>query len=209
MKAFYPAREARYDGNSHELGSVPLCSARMEGDNGDGTAAAARQEAGLPAKAVVLLGGVRLMAVPFIACMALSAALNNLPAEVLPAIHTIEGGRIGTVSRNRNGTEDLGVMQVNTIWVPRLARATGLHEADVRTRLIENACWNIVVAGAIVRIYRGETNGDLWRAVGNYHSHTPARNLAYQAKVLNSAVRLLGGSLFPQQAMASAMVPGR
>jgi hypothetical protein len=28
------------------------------------------------------------------------------------------------------------------------------------------------------------------RAIGNYHSHTPFRNLAYQAKVLQSATRL-------------------
>lgn len=149
------------------------------------------------------------MTVPFVACMALSAALHNLPPEVLPAIHNVEGGKVGTVSRNRNGTEDLGVMQINTIWVPRLARATSLRDEEVRARLIGNACFNIVVAGAILRIYLTETKGDLWRAVGNYHSHTPARNLAYQAKVLNSAVRSMGNNLAPRQAMASAATPGR
>lgn len=148
------------------------------------------------------------MTVPFVACMALSAALNNLPPKILPAIHTVEGGRVGSVSRNRNGTEDLGVMQINTIWVPRLARATGLRDEEVRARLIGNPCFNIVVAGAILRIYLTEAKGDFWRAVGNYHSHTPARNLAYQAKVLNAAVRAMGDDPASRRAMASAAVPG-
>jgi hypothetical protein len=35
-----------------------------------------------------------------------------------------------------------------------------------------------------------ESGGDLMQAVGDYHSHTPALNLAYQARVLAAARRL-------------------
>jgi len=137
------------------------------------------------------MGALGLMAVPFPVCMALSAVLNHLPVEVLPAIQRVEGGTIGTVSHNRNGTDDLGVMQVNTLWIPRVAWAMGLGEGETRARLINNACFNIVVAGSILQIYVRETGGNLWQAVGDYHSHTPVHNLPYQAKVLTGAVRML------------------
>ena len=38
-----------------------------------------------------------------------------------------------------------------------------------------------------MRIYLDETGGDLMRAVGDYHSHTPRLNLAYRAEVLKAA----------------------
>jgi hypothetical protein len=41
-----------------------------------------------------------------------------------------------------------------------------------------------------MRTYLNEANGDLMLAIGYYHSHTPTRNQAYQAKVLASATRL-------------------
>ena len=38
-----------------------------------------------------------------------------------------------------------------------------------------------------MRTFLNETKGDLMRAVGNYHSHTPILNFDYQAKVLDAA----------------------
>jgi len=130
------------------------------------------------------------MTVPFLACMATVAAFYHLPPRALPSIQQVEGGRPGAVSVTANGTEDLGVMQVNTIWIGPLARRAKLPEAEVRRRLIGDACFNIAAAGAILRTYMEEERGDLMRAIGDYHSHTPARNQAYQAKVLASAFRL-------------------
>ncbi len=127
------------------------------------------------------------MAVPYLACMALVASIYHLPPRVLPAIHLVEGGVPGSVSRNLNGTDDLGVMQVNTIWLPAFARMTHLTEAEVRDRLVNRSCFNIAAAGAIMRLYMDEAQGDLLRAVGYYHSHTPALNAPYQLKVIASA----------------------
>ena len=135
------------------------------------------------------------MPVPFLACMALVAKIYALPPRVLPSIQAVEGGRAGLSHLNTNGTEDVGVMQVNTIWFAPLARYTGLSTAEVRDRLLNRPCFNIAAAGLIMRTYLDETRGDLMRAVGNYHSHTPVHNQAYQAKVMQSAVHL-----FQQQA---------
>ncbi len=134
------------------------------------------------------------MAVPFLACMALVAQVYHLPPRVLPSIHAVEGGAVGSVSRNTDGSDDLGVMQVNTLWLPPLARLSRLAEAEVRRRLVDDACFNIAAAGAIMRTYLNETRGDLMQAVGNYHSHTPALNQSYQSKVLGAATRLFGAA---------------
>jgi hypothetical protein len=130
------------------------------------------------------------MAVPFLACMALTAAVYHLPPRVLPSIQAVEGGRVGLVHLNSNGSEDLGVMQINQIWIGPLARFTRLSEASVRDRLLNDSCFNIAAAGLILRTYLNETKGDLLRAVGNYHSHTPILNLGYQGKVLASARKM-------------------
>ena len=130
------------------------------------------------------------MTVPYLACMGLVATLYDLPPRVLPSIQAVEGGRPGLASRNANGSEDLGVMQVNTLWLPALSRYTGLSEAVVRERLVKEPCFNIAAAGAILRGYLDAADGDLMQAVGNYHSRTPGLHAAYRGRVVNAARRL-------------------
>jgi hypothetical protein len=130
------------------------------------------------------------MAVPFLACMALVASVYHLPPRVLPSIQAVEGGAVGSVSHNTDGSDDLGVMQVNTLWLEPLARVSRLPAEEVRRRLVEQPCFNIAAAGLIMRVYLNETHGDLMRAVGDYHSHTPGLNEDYQARVLAAAQRL-------------------
>jgi Transglycosylase SLT domain len=133
-----------------------------------------------------------MMAVPFVACMALVASIYHLPPRVLPAIHGVEGGWPGAVNVNADGSQDLGVMQVNTRWIPALSRYTGQPESFVRQQLLMHACYNIAASGLILRTYLNETHGDLMRAIGDYHSHTAPLNTAYQAQVMQSALGLFG-----------------
>ncbi len=119
--------------------------------------------------------------------MVLTASVYHLPPRVLPSIQAIEGGRVGLMHSNKDGSVDLGVMQINTLWIGPLVRFTGLPDANVRDRLLNDSCFNIAAAGLIMRTYLNETKGDLLRAVGDYHSHTPVLNLSYQAKVLDAA----------------------
>ena len=65
------------------------------------------------------------MSIPFLSCM-LAAAWYHLPPRALPSIQAVEGGQVGMVQVNKNNTSDLGVMQVNTIWVQPLSRSTRL-----------------------------------------------------------------------------------
>nr|WP_305123382.1 lytic transglycosylase domain-containing protein [Roseomonas sp. GC11] len=120
------------------------------------------------------------------------AQVQGLPPRVLPVIQAIEGGAIGMVRGNSNGSEDLGLMQVNTVWLGPLSRGTGLPQEEVRRRLVEDGCFAITVAGAILRMHLTAEKGDLMKAIGNYHSRTPALNEAYQARALAMA-----GKMFP------------
>lgn len=132
------------------------------------------------------------MSIPWLACMATVAAVYHLPPRVLPSIQAVEGGIVGTIHANADGSQDLGIMQVNTRWILKLAAVARIAPADVRDRLIQDGCFNIAAAGLIMRSYLDEAHGDLMLAVGYYHSHTVTLNLDYQSKVLASAYRLFG-----------------
>ena len=132
------------------------------------------------------------MAIPLLACMLAVSTELHLPPRVLPAIQAVEGGQVGMSRPNSNGSEDLGLMQVNTVWLPLLTRHTGMGKDALRDKLIQDGCFNIAVAGAILRFYLHETRGDLAAAVGNYHSHAPIRHQAYQVKVAGAALKMFG-----------------
>lgn len=127
------------------------------------------------------------MSLPFLACMAAAAAFYHLPPRVLPSIQLVEGGKVGVVRMNTNGSADLGLMQVNTIWLQPLARFTQMQPGAVADRLVNDPCFNIAASAAIMRVYLTEANGRLMTAIGYYHSHTPDLRVAYEMKVLAAA----------------------
>lgn len=132
------------------------------------------------------------MSIPFLACMAAAAAFYHLPPRVLPSIQAVEGGRPGFIHPNANGSADLGLMQVNTIWVGPLARYAHMSRQAVTQRLIYDPCFNIAASAAIMRLYLSQAHNDLMVAIGYYHSHAPDLGGIYQRQVLASAEALFG-----------------
>ena len=132
------------------------------------------------------------MAVPYLACMLATAHFYTLPPRVLPTIQAVEGGRPGLVHPNTDGSADLGLMQINTIWLRSIAQVTHQTPAITARRLIVEPCFSIAAAGAILRSYLAETHGQLLPAIGDYHSHTPLLNETYQAQVMARAAALFG-----------------
>jgi hypothetical protein len=122
--------------------------------------------------------------------MAAAAAFYHLPPRVLPSIQAVEGGKPGLIHPNANGSADLGLMQVNTIWVAPLARYAHMNQQAVTQRLTNDPCFNIAASAAIMRLYLTEAHNDLMVAIGYYHSHTPYLSSIYQQKVLSSAEAL-------------------
>jgi len=142
------------------------------------------------------------MSVPFLACMAAAAAFYHLPPRVLPSIQVVEGGRVGSIRANANGTADLGVMQINTIWIGPLAAVSRLPPDSVAQRLINDPCFNIAAGAAILGTYLLESRGNLMVAIGHYHSHTAPLSSDYAAKVVDAASKLFvaGRPVMPQTA---------
>lgn len=130
------------------------------------------------------------MTVPFLACMTVAAAFYHLPPRVLPSIAVVEGGKTGLMHVNPNDTADLGLMQVNTIWVRPLARYAHMRPEVVFVRLRDDPCFSIAAAAAVMRTYLSEAHGNLLVAIGYYHSHTPDLSAAYELKVIRAAADL-------------------
>jgi hypothetical protein len=126
--------------------------------------------------------------------MAAAAAFYHLPPRVLPSIQAVEGGRPALIQPNTNGTADLGLMQINTIWITPLARYAHMTTPVVVDRLLHDSCFNVYAAAVIMRVYLNEAHGNLMVAIGYYHSHTPTLSMAYQEKVVGAAGALFRGA---------------
>lgn len=120
------------------------------------------------------------------ACLFLAAQTYSLPPAVLLGIYQVEAGRVGQeVGPNINGSYDLGPMQINTLWVPDLAKQWGVSDSTARRWVRDDPCTNVGVAAWILRTHLDETH-DLSQAIAHYHSRTSHLGSAYRYKVIAS-----------------------
>ena len=124
------------------------------------------------------------------ACLTAASATYHLPVGLLLILLQVEGGSLGAVSHNSNDTVDIGPMQVNSIWVPRIASRWHAAPAVTLAALRDSFCANIEAASWILRQSLDEAHGDLWEGVGLYHSHDPTYKADYLRKVLRVALHL-------------------
>lgn len=135
------------------------------------------------------------MLVPLtLSCLISAAAVHDLPPAIMVGILDVEGGRVGFERTNTNGTRDLGPLQINTLWVPVVAKAHGLAEGSVERALRDDGCYNARMAAWILRRCIDDV-GELWKGIGCYHSRTPHLNQAYQGRVKRALARLYGGEV--------------
>ncbi len=112
----------------------------------------------------------------------------NINPYLLAAIAKTESNfKANAVRHNSNGTKDIGVMQINSLWLPELAKY-GVREND-----LFDPCVNISV-GAWILNQRQGNYGNTWEAVGTYHSKTPRYKWKYAEKVHGNLQRLLPNS---------------
>ena len=123
-------------------------------------------------------------------CITAAAKVPRLPPAVLVILLNVEGGSLGRVSPNTNGTVDIGPIQVNQIWLPELAAHWNATIADTYKALRDNFCANVEAGAWILRRGLDEARGDFWEGVGYYHSHTPEHKTRYLRHVLRQALRL-------------------
>ena len=128
-------------------------------------------------------------------CIARSAAGRGWLEKTLWGLRDQEGGWIGAEVRNRDGSHDLGPLQVNSWWVPKLAAVTRRPAADVRRWLTHDACFNVDAARWIF-LSGLSVARDYWKAVGVYHSPTGWRQQRYTSSVVVHLQRRFGKEIF-------------
>lgn len=120
------------------------------------------------------------------ACLMLAAQTYNVPPAVMLGIMHVEGGRVGqAVGPNDNGSYDLGPMQINTLWVPKLANHWKVSASTAHRMVKDDACVNVNVAAWILR-QRLNESGNLTLAIAHYHSKTPRFGYLYARKVIGA-----------------------
>jgi hypothetical protein len=123
-------------------------------------------------------------------CLEAAAELHHVPAGVLVLLLSAEAGRLGEVSQNTNGTVDIGPMQVNDAWLPKIAGHWRASEDEAYRALRDSFCANVEGRAWILRQALDEAHGDLWEGVALYHSHAPVHKLEYMRLVYAQAMRL-------------------
>lgn len=84
------------------------------------------------------------------------------------------------VNRNSNGSYDVGIMQINSAWIPTLKKY-GLYDV----RKIWEPCYNIHV-GAWVLSQCIKQHGNTWKAIGCYNAASNPKRMKYAWKVYNA-----------------------
>lgn len=130
-------------------------------------------------------------------CVRQAARGHDWLEKTLRGLRAQEAGWLGAEVANTNGTHDLGPLQINSSWVPKISRLVGRPPAQVRYWLRYDPCFNAEVARWIFLSGLAVT-GDYWKAVGTYHSPTAWRQRAYASKVAGHMRRLYGSGIFAQ-----------
>ena len=141
-------------------------------------------------------------------CIYAAASLCHEPPAVLLILLNVEGGTLGAVSRNTNGTVDIGPMQVNQLWVPKLADHWRADPQSTYIALRDNFCANVEAGAWILRQGLDRAHGDFWGGVGYYHSYDPVYQDSYLRSVLNQALRLEKMAQLPGHADPAASTGG-
>lgn len=136
------------------------------------------------------LGDYQLRKKPyFYQCFYRSAQKYLVPVDLLIAIAQTESSMTTHAVGKNSTSEDLGVMQINTSWLPKLSREFGLK----RHHLYE-PCTNIDI-GAWVLAHNFLQFGYTWNAVGAYNAKSPEKRVVYVRKVARNLEKLRRGEL--------------
>ena len=112
-------------------------------------------------------------------CFEEAARYQNVNPLILKAIAWQEShNRPDAVHKNANGSTDYGLMQINSIHLPTLARY------GISTSTLMEPCKSVYVAAWNLRQQMNKY-GNTWRAVGAYHSQTPALRDEYAQQIVD------------------------
>jgi len=115
-------------------------------------------------------------------CWNRAGGQHAIEPELLRAIADVESGlQPGAINHNKDGTRDIGLMQINSSHLSRL-NAQGITEQ----RLLDEPCLSVEVGASVLAGFVARY-GYNWTAVGAYNAgnspHRQAARLRYAHKV--------------------------
>lgn len=114
-------------------------------------------------------------------CFEEAGVQYGINPDILRAIANVESKyNPRAINRNRNGSYDFGVMQINSLW--------GHTYGPEWWSTLGDPCTNIK-AGAMILSSCMKKYGYSWEAIGCYNSQTPRKRNSYAVKVFNQLQR--------------------
>ena len=106
-------------------------------------------------------------------CLDDAARYHRVSVQLVRAIAQQESGmRANAINTNRDGSEDIGLMQINSSWLPKLSRY------GITRRKLFDACVNAYV-GTWILASNIKQFGPTWKAVGAYNAVSSSKQLVY------------------------------
>ena len=145
------------------------------------------------------------MALGSFACSAMADCLDDAATyhNVYPALaraiamHESRMNPRAISPPNSNGSYDIGLMQINSSWLPMLARYGISHDA------LLDGCVNAYVGTWILQQNISQY-GYNWEAVGAYNASTPSKRQKYAMAIYEQLTHVIAGS---SPANAAAIMP--
>jgi len=115
-------------------------------------------------------------------CWTQAGQQYNIDPLLLYSIAKVESSlNPKAINHNRNGTYDIGLMQINSSHLPRLMKV-----GVTKDRLISEPCTSVMAAAQILSTFIGK-HGYTWEAVGAYNAGS-APNRRYLRKTYATKV---------------------
>jgi len=110
-------------------------------------------------------------------CVDDAATYHNVDPWILRAIAYVESGnRADAIHKNKNGTLDVGIAQINQVHFAVLS-TYGISATDLL-----DPCTSFYTAAWLLKD-KMRVHGATWLAVGAYHSENPVERDKYSARV--------------------------
>ncbi|MEI6209343.1 MAG: lytic transglycosylase domain-containing protein [Desulfuromonadales bacterium] len=114
-------------------------------------------------------------------CFEEAGRLYGVSPRLLQGIARVESGmNPAAINRNRNGSVDMGLMQVNSFWLKTLAASA--------QDLIDKPCYNVMV-GAWILSDCLDRHGKTWKAIGCYNAADHDKRVNYSWKVYRELLK--------------------
>jgi hypothetical protein len=118
----------------------------------------------------------------FAFCFDEAGAEYGINPQILRAIAKVESNfNPAAINKNSNGTYDVGLMQINSIWASTIGKE--------RWKQLGDACTNTKTGAWILSMCISKY-GYNWKAIGCYNSQTPEKRDRYARMVFNQILKV-------------------